>query len=202
VVARADNSGTKQLAAYVVLHPQAAATELQLRDYLAGQLPSFMVPSRIVKLGKLPLTPNGKVDRLNLPPPPDSPDAGDDATSAPSDETEALLAGVWGEVLQRDRVGTHDNFFHMGGHSLLATQIVSRVARLLRVELPVSVLFESPTIAGMAKAVAERQQAGPAKITSRPDHPSRAEKLLDRLDELSDKEVEELLLELEEKETK
>ena len=202
VVARADHSGTKQLVGYVVLRPGATATNLQLRDFLAIQLPSFMVPSHIVLLEKLPLTPNGKVNRRILPAPEDFPTGADKPAEAPRNATETLLAEIWREILQRDQVGIRDNFFHLGGHSLLATQIISRVARALRVELPVRVVFESPTIEGMARAVDERQLAGPTDIYVRRDHPSRAQKLLEHLDELSDHQVEELLLELEEHEVK
>ncbi|HEY3861975.1 MAG TPA: amino acid adenylation domain-containing protein [Verrucomicrobiae bacterium] len=203
VVARADHSGTKQLVGYVVLHPNASASSLQLRQFLAQQIPSFMVPSHIVALEQLPLTPNGKVDRRALPAPEDFQSEADKAPAGPRTATETLLAQIWREVLQREQpVGIHDNFFHLGGHSLLATQIISRVARALRVELPVRVIFESPTIAGMAQAVDERQSAEPEEIAVRPDHASRAQQLLDRLDQLSDNEVEELLLELEEKEVK
>jgi amino acid adenylation domain-containing protein len=202
VVARADHSGTKQLVGYVVFRPGATATNLQLREFLAKQFPSFMVPSYIVPMEKLPLTPNGKVNRRVLPSPEDVPIGATETGAAPRNATETLLAEIWREILQRDQVGIHDNFFHLGGHSLLATQIISRVARALRVELPVRVIFEAPTIAGMAQAVDERQQAAPTEIASWADHPSRAQKLLERLDDLSDNEVEELLLELEEKEAR
>jgi amino acid adenylation domain-containing protein len=202
VVARTDHSETKQLVGYVVLRPGMKVSNLQLREYLALQFPSFMVPSHVVPLKKLPLTPNGKVDRRALPAPEDFPTETEKPAAVPRNATETLLADIWREILQRDHVGIHDNFFHLGGHSLLATQIISRVARALRVELPVRVVFEAPTIAGMAQAVDERQLAAPAEIAVRPDHPSRAQKLLDRLDKLSDDEVEELLLELEENETK
>ena len=202
VVARADHSGTKQLVGYVVLRPGMAATNLQLREFLAKQFPSFMVPSHIVALEKLPLTPNGKVNRRVLPAPEDFPTGADVPAEAPRNATETLLVQIWREILQRDQVGIHDNFFHLGGHSLLATQIISRVARALRLELPVRVVFEAPTIAAMARAVDERQLAALTDIASRPDHPSRAQKLLEHLDELSDHQVEELLFELEEKEAK
>jgi len=200
VVARADHSGTKQLVGYVVLHPDAVVTNLQLREFLAIRIPSYMVPSHIVLLEKLPLTPNGKVDRRGLPEPEDFQTGSVENAGVPRNATETALAEIWREILQRDHVGIHDNFFHLGGHSLLATQIISRVAKALQVELPVRAVFEAPTIAGMARAVTERQLAAPTEIAVRPDQPSRAQKLLERLDEMSDIEVEELLLELEETE--
>jgi hypothetical protein len=202
VVARPDHSGTNHLVGYVVLRPGAAVTNLQLREFLAKQFPPFMVPSHIVLLQKLPLTPNGKVNRRVLPAPEEIPTGANKPAEVPRNATETLLAQIWSEILQRDQVGIHDNFFHLGGHSLLATQIISRVARALRVELPVRVVFESPTVAGMARAVDERQLVASADIVVRPDHPSRAQRLLEHLDELSDHQVEELLLELEEKEAK
>jgi hypothetical protein len=202
VVARADYSGTKQLVGYVVLHPGATATNLQLREFLAGQLPSFMVPSHIVPLEKLPLTPNGKVDRRALPAPENSQTGASGITASPRNATEVLLVEIWREILQRDQISIHDNFFHLGGHSLLATQIVSRVARALGVELPVRVVFEAPTIAAMARVVdaGERKPEAQTVVEARLPEPSRAQRILDRLDDLSDNEVEELLLELDEKE--
>jgi amino acid adenylation domain-containing protein len=204
VVAREDHSGTKQLVGYVVLRPGTNVTNLQLREYLGIQLPAFMVPSHVVPLEKLPLTPNGKVDRRALPSPEESQSAPAGMTAMPTTPTEILLLEIWREILRRHQIGIHDNFFHLGGHSLLATQIVSRVAKALGVELPVRVVFESPTIAAMARVVdaTDRQPEAAAMVTARPDEPSRAQSILDRLDDLSDNEVEELLLELEEKEVK
>jgi aspartate racemase len=204
VVARADHSGTKQLVGYVVLRSGAAATNLQLREFLAAQLPAFLVPSHIVPLEKLPLTPNGKLDRRALPAPEDFQTGADPTTAAPRNSTEILLVEIWREILQREQVGIHDNFFHLGGHSLLATQIVSRLARAIGVELPVRTLFEAPTIATLARVVeaAEGPSAQRTAINARLSQPSRAQRILDRLDELSDNEVEELLLELEEEEIK
>jgi hypothetical protein len=204
VVARTDHSGTKQLVGYFVIRPGAAATHVELREFLARQLPAYMVPSHLLRLAKLPLTPNGKVDRRALPAPEDSPTGPDAPHVPPRNPTEMLLLEIWREILERDRIGIYDNFFHLGGHSLLATQIVSRVARALEVELPVRVVFEAPTVAAMALAVeqAEHRPAERMMVAARLDNPSRAQKILDRLDELSDNEVEELLLELEEEEVK
>jgi len=89
-------------------------TNLQLREFLAKQFPAFMVPSHIVPLEKLPLTPNGKLNRRALPEPEDFP-ATNQPTAAPRTATESVLAEIWREVLQREQVGLHDNFFHLGG---------------------------------------------------------------------------------------
>jgi amino acid adenylation domain-containing protein len=204
VVARADHSGTKQLVGYVVPRPGAIATNLQLREFLALQLPYFMVPTQVVALDKLPLTLNGKVDRHALPPPEDFQSSLERVIVAPRNAAETLLLQIWREILQRDQIGIHDNFFHLGGHSLLATQIISRVAKSLSVELSVRVIFEAPTIAAMARVLetTERQPVPPIAIAARLDKSSRAQRILDRLDKLSDNEVEELLLELEEEEVK
>jgi amino acid adenylation domain-containing protein len=203
VVARADKSGTKQLVAYVVFHRDATATSSELRQVISLQLPPFMSPSQIVPLEELPLTPNGKVDRRALPAPEEVEAATD--TTAPRIPTERLLLEIWRELLQRDQMGIHENFFHLGGHSLLATQMISRLAQMTGVELPVRAIFEAPTIAALADAVdsADRSPTRPtAVLSARLSEPSRAQKVLDRLDELSDDEVEELLLELEEEEIK
>jgi acyl carrier protein len=117
---------------------------------------------------------------------------------APRNSTETLVAGIWTEILGCDHAGIDDNFFHLGGHSLLATQIVSRLSQALQVEIPVRLIFEAPTIASLARAVDEAQlQPAPRMETLLRREPSQAEKLLARLDGLSDGEVEELLLELE-----
>jgi acyl carrier protein len=68
---------------------------------------------------------------------------------------EGALTDIWIEVLGREQVGIHDNFFELGGHSLLATQIISRIDRSFRVEIPMRSLFEAPTVAGLAKTLVE-----------------------------------------------
>jgi len=104
-------------------------------------------------LDSIPVNSSGKVDHEALPRPNFQGD-GACAYVPPRTPDEELLCDIWREVLQVERVGVHDNFFALGGHSLLATQVVSRVARRLRVELPLREIFQTPTVAGLAQLVA------------------------------------------------
>jgi amino acid adenylation domain-containing protein len=147
VIAREDAPGERRLVAYVV----GAASAAVLREHLKEILPDYMVPAAFVSMDALPLTPNGKVDRRALPAP--DPAAETQEYVAPRTATEEVLAGIWAEVLTRDRVGVDDDFFALGGHSLLATRVVSRVRAVLGVELTVRTLFEGSTVAQLAERV-------------------------------------------------
>ncbi|NEP28402.1 non-ribosomal peptide synthetase, partial [Moorena sp. SIO3I6] len=169
VLAREDNYGNKGLVAYLVLESEiieVSETEQidKLKHYLKQQLPEYMIPSRFVLLSQLPLTPNGKVDRKALP----APDLAISASTeymAPETETQKVLAEIWAEVLGIEQVGIHDNFFDLGGHSLMATQVVSRVRQAFGNELTLQGLFESPTIAGIAKNLEVLRQLPQDKTT-------------------------------------
>jgi non-ribosomal peptide synthetase component F len=123
-----------------------------LRAWLREQLPDYMVPAVLVPVEALPLTAHGKVDLQALPEPPD--DDQEEEYAPPSSAAEAVLAEIWSEVLGRERVGVRTNFFDLGGHSLLATQVVARARDRLGVEVPLRALFEHPTVAGLAAALA------------------------------------------------
>ena len=156
VLARADERGEKRLLGYVVAR-DASLTADTLRSYLKQQLPEYMVPQALVLVAKLPLNPNGKIDRQALPQP-EQVEA--KAHVAPQTPTEEVVAGIWTEVLRRDRISIHDNFFDLGGHSLMATQIVSRIREKFQVELAMRILFEQPTIRGLALAIEAAKQNG------------------------------------------
>ena len=68
---------------------------------------------------------------------------------------EELMASIWKEILDREHIERDDNFFDLGGHSLLATQIAARVQDMLHLEISVRMLFDAPTIAGMAEQIEE-----------------------------------------------
>ncbi|WP_438040319.1 amino acid adenylation domain-containing protein [Sorangium sp. So ce128] len=156
VLVREDRPGVRRLVAYVAAASPAPAAEA-LRAWLAERLPEYMVPPVVVSLPALPRTANGKVDRRELP----VPESGDAIRHvAPRTATEELLAGIWAEVLGVERVSVEDSFFDLGGHSLLLTQVLSRVRRVLDVELPLRAFFETPTVAAQARA-AEAARRGP-----------------------------------------
>jgi acyl carrier protein len=172
VVAREDSPGDKRLVAYLVHEQGAGATQGELRAYLRERLPDYMIPSAMVVLESLPLTPNGKVDRRALPAPGHENSSESGSFVPPEPGVETTLAGIWSEVLGVVRVGRHDNFFDLGGHSLLATQVMARVKEVCGVELPLRSLFESPTVAALARAVEARP--GRAAASSSPGEITRA----------------------------
>ena len=155
VVARDERRIGKQLHAYVVgERPNVPAIYRELRS----RLPAHLVPAAVVPLDELPTLPNGKLDRSRLPAP--GIESGIARSAAPRGELEERLAAIWQDVLGLQRVGAEDNFFELGGHSLLATQVISRIRAALRVELPLRSLFESPTVAGLARHVADERARG------------------------------------------
>ncbi|MFI5911930.1 amino acid adenylation domain-containing protein [Dactylosporangium sp. NPDC051541] len=140
------------LAAYVTAKPGREPQGRALRTHLAEVLPGYMVPAQVVVLPGLPLNTAGKVDRRRLP----AISAGDlDPREyvEPRTEAEEVIAGVWAEVLGRDRIGALDDFFDIGGHSLLATRVVSRLAAALELDVPIRILFLHSTVERFATAV-------------------------------------------------
>ncbi|MFE0254772.1 amino acid adenylation domain-containing protein [Streptomyces sp. NPDC059010] len=161
VIAREDRPGDQRLVAYVVAETPLAADELKAR--LATVLPAHLVPSAFVEVDAIPLNANGKLDRRALPAPPDTV-AG--TGRAPRTETEALLCGLFAEVLGVAEVSADDDFFALGGHSLLATRLAGRIGETLAVRFSLSALLEAPTPAGLARHLTE---GGPQAASWVPD---------------------------------
>jgi amino acid adenylation domain-containing protein len=147
--------GPPRLIAWAAPAEGASLAVPELRESLRRRLPDYMVPAAFVVLDALPRLASGKVDRRALPEPDGA--RGDLAQGyvAPRNEQEEQLAGVWQEILGRERIGVFDDFFDLGGHSLLATQIVARVRKAVGVEVPLRRFFEGPTVAELALAVEE-----------------------------------------------
>jgi amino acid adenylation domain-containing protein len=186
VLASETNGGDKRLTAYVVFNESGTATAKQLKEFLQERLPEYMLPASFVVLDALPLTTTGKVDRNALPIDQIAVESKENYL-APRTALEQVLAGIFSEILSRERVGVNDSFFDLGGHSLLATQVLSRVREALHLELPLRKLFKAPTVAGLAAAIlgdeTERERV------------ERTAELLLKLANLSNEEVDDLLAE-------
>jgi amino acid adenylation domain-containing protein len=168
-----DESGEKQLVAYVVADDEPNPS--QLRQFLKDRLPEYMIPAHFITLEQFPLTTAGKVDYRALPLPGTARPEIETPFVPPSTTTEEILAGLWSRVVGVERIGIHDNFFELGGNSLSATQLVSQVRQNLQVELPLRDLFQNATVAQLALLIEEI--------------------LASQVDELTDEEAERLLQE-------
>ncbi|WP_204014810.1 non-ribosomal peptide synthetase, partial [Virgisporangium aurantiacum] len=149
---RPEVDGAVRLVAWVV--PTTSDTVVDVaavRAFLARRLPAWMVPSAVAVVDTLPVTARGKVDRRSLP---DPRNLSDDAAGPVRDltPTQEVLATVWADLLGVEP-GVDSDFFGCGGHSLLAVRLVMRVGEVFGIELPVAVVFDGPTLGGLAAAV-------------------------------------------------
>ncbi|MFI6439353.1 amino acid adenylation domain-containing protein [Streptomyces sp. NPDC050759] len=156
-VVREDRPGDRTLVAYATAAAGAEADAL--REYLAGLLPPYLVPTAVVLLGRLPLTANGKVDRAALPAPAHT---GRDVGRSARTAHEEVLCALFADVLGLPDVGPDDSFFALGGHSLHALRLVHRVRTALGADLGLRDVFEAPTAAALARLL---PAAGPARPT-------------------------------------
>ncbi|NOX38153.1 MAG: amino acid adenylation domain-containing protein, partial [Calditrichaeota bacterium] len=157
VLLREDVPGDRRLVAYVVPENNASLTQETLRDFLGQTLPDYMIPASFIFLEAFPLTPNGKIDRKALPAPDYATIVSETPYVAPRTPTEEIVARQMAAVLNLERVGVQDNFFNLGGHSLLATQLVSRINDAFDIQLPLTAVFEAPTVEGLARRITRLQ---------------------------------------------
>jgi hypothetical protein len=148
----------EDVAAAVVLQPEATVAEQDLREFAFARLAEFKVPSRIVFVDAIPKGPTGKLQRIGL----------HQQLApllraeyvAPDGFVETTLAAMWTDLLNLPRVGRNDNFFVCGGDSLMATRLAARVQADFRVELSLPTLFRQPTLHALAAAVEDALRAG------------------------------------------
>lgn len=160
---RGDEHNDNSLVAYVVGPGDRTVQIDELRHLAQEKLPDYMLPTAFVVLDTLPLLPSGKVDRLALP----APELGywerGKAHVAPRTDVEEALAEIWSQTLGIQQVGVRDNFFDLGGHSLLTLRLLNLINRRFDAELPLTALFQAPTIEKQATILG---QGGQVESTS------------------------------------
>jgi surfactin family lipopeptide synthetase C len=182
---REEGNGDKKLIAYLVAEQEPGPSQTELRGFLSGKLPDYMLPSFFVSLSEFPLTSNGKIDRQAL--------AAADLTtcaiareySAPRTAVEEVIAGIWAEVLNLERIGIDDNFFEVGGHSLLAIQVLSRLLEIFHIDLPLRALFDAVTVAELAERVVAREP--------RPGQAEKIARVVKKMEGISSEEKQKML---------
>ncbi|MFL6980100.1 amino acid adenylation domain-containing protein [Bacillus inaquosorum] len=145
VLARDVSAEEKELVAYII--PEKGNNLPDLHRHLAGTLPPYMIPASITNISRMPLTSSGKLDRSALPEPENNASL---TYMPPRTLIEADLAHIWEDVLNKQQIGSRDDFFQLGGQSLKAALLVSRIHKKLNVELPISEVFSNPTVESMA----------------------------------------------------
>ena len=143
------------LAGYVVLRQKQLLLQEEIQRALRTRIPEYMVPAILITLKQLPLTANGKLDRKRLPPPSQkeaigNPEGNPEELYTPIEE---MMAGAWQELLGIKKIGRTENFFQLGGHSLLGMRLIARLRAVFGVEVPITQLFESPTLSELAAHV-------------------------------------------------
>lgn len=156
VLAQTDTTNQQRLIAYIVSNQTVKEAKSNFHSFLQQKLPEYMIPSAFIFLKSLPLTSNGKIDRqallnINL----------DDYLFkanfiAPRTAAEKVIANIWKQTLGVNQIGIYDNFFALGGHSLLATQVFFKLNKIFQVELSLSQLFETPTVAGLLEVITQQ----------------------------------------------
>src|ERR1700733_3270702 len=155
-----DRSGQQKLTAYLETRSGFPPDVDELRRSMRSRLPAYMVPSAYLIVDAFPLLPSGKIDRKTLATQAAARPIGDRGYIAPQTPTQERLAAIWRTLLKVEEIGITDNFFELGGHSLMVMQVVSRIRRELEVEVPIRIMFEDPTIKGLAKEVEEANAKG------------------------------------------
>jgi len=164
ILVRPDRAGEKRIVGYVV--PKAGITfaPSALREALSQRLPTAMIPTAFVFIDSLPTTLSGKLDISALPDPVFE-SASDESDGPPTGPLEELIAAVWGQLLSREHLGAHEDFFLIGGNSLVAARAAARIAAIVGVEVPLDLIFRAPTIARLSRALSQLTRGPSDAIT-------------------------------------
>jgi amino acid adenylation domain-containing protein len=168
VTLREDEEKGKFLSAYLVTDPNSFenskdSLSLQIRNYLKGFLPSFMIPTCFIKMQAFPLTPNGKVDLKALPGP-DTHTGKESEIEKPRNNLEDEILKIWKQVLGIKEMGVNQDFFQLGGHSLKATLLIQYIKDQLKMKCTVSEVFQYPTIRELADVIQQKKRMEDTEI--------------------------------------
>lgn len=155
VLCKQDNLGDNQLVAYILLNEEE--NHSNIRNFVAGILPNYMVPDHFIALESFPLTANNKVDRNAFPDLEEISINRKEAFVEPKNETEQVILDIWRDILGIEEISVTDNFFEIGGHSLKAVRVLSRISQQIGLKIELKVIFKNPTIAQLAVEIEARQ---------------------------------------------
>jgi acyl carrier protein len=158
VIAREDTPGDVRLVAYVIAQKDSLTDIEEIRNYIKGKLPEYMVPSQFLTVESFPLTPNGKIDRKAFPVPSEFIfDSVQKDVVLPTNELEIAIASIWQNLLKLPKVGINDNFFDIGGHSLLAVQLHAKLKEAIDSELALTDIFRFSTIKAITEFIENKK---------------------------------------------
>lgn len=146
----------KELAAYYTTTEEIDSSVC--KDFLAGHLPSYMIPTCFVKLEEFPRTASGKIDKLSLPEPQKDMNNSLSLYVEPQGEVEITIAKVMEEILQINKISAHDDFFKIGGNSIKAIRLMSKVQKQLGKKINLNLIFKHSTIRHMATIIQETDE--------------------------------------------
>ena len=152
VLTRELSAGDREIVSYVV--GDGVDVE-ELRHYLQGILPVYMIPGYFVLLDAIPLNSNGKVDKKSLPDPDGASITSGVAYVAPRNEIEEKLVEIWSTVLEipKEEISVKSNFFELGGHSLKVVKLYGIIYKEFEVKVDIEQLFDLPSLESQAQCI-------------------------------------------------
>ncbi len=157
VVAKQNAHGEKTLVCYITGQPDLTAGDV--KAYLSGKLPAYMIPEYIVVLEDFPLSSTGKTDRSRLPDPEEFLTLTSASHAEPINSDQQKLRDIWKEVLDRERVSIRDSFFEIGGQSIKAIRLINKIAGTFGVKLEMRELFMKPVLEDQAILIRQKNKA-------------------------------------------
>jgi amino acid adenylation domain-containing protein len=161
VITREDSPGDKHLVAYLVLNKGHTVSTKKLKGFLGEKLPEYMVPSHLVILDEIPLTTNGKVDRAALPVPDQQRPDLEEAFVGARNPLEVKLTKLFEQAVGIHPIGIQDNIFELGMNSLRANRLFAQIKRITGIQLPLSILFQTPTIEQLSTYLQKKEANAP-----------------------------------------